>query len=779
MVAVISAAIILFSQNPFRAPGTQENQYTETEITSPDPLRLEACIGKTSEIGRLASAKLPVTLTEDGDGQVTWRGFSNVTVIERSRERAGIVLLDRENSTIHYPVTWDSGEFSGTLQYLMGSRQVSVEGTLFNYTAWNGERYQALRLTEVSQHFVRYDPAPLNPSQVEFSADAAYYHLNDTARLSITNLSEDWLHLGRNIELYREVNGSLVEAQEFPENYAVTDELLSIFPGTSWNQLIPLYHLEPGKYTVVKEVSYYQGPKVEVEANFTVVEDWVSKANATHRFALRAMNCTLPDVPPRLPLPRVVHLPMTAEEAEEIAVNVFGFEEPIELLDDRHTIVRSGGRSLEFWTKYDMLYSGNYDVFNVWDEARLVELAEALVSELEQYWVDETPLNYSVLRVGPSHWRDGSVLEVGVRYQLTLGGVSLIGPGADFGVHVSDYAVSGCEIRRPVLSVEGYECVKTSPAEAVQRMLRGESDTGVLGFEVLGARPTGSEVTVNKVSLAYYTDNPGGFSWLVPVYVIEGVFHVDPVMYGEETLEFEEYILATGFPYERTASAESELAGLIVRIETDKTIYELGETVSAEVELVNEGEAPVRVNVSRRITLSSAGGAAETSYPVQLGLIEVEGNGSLSLGVYPFKLETGGLYVLEFSGAYTSVFVSDGAQRPGFNVSARKTVLKTGEVVAFDFGCVEPVNGSYVVVWDSRGEHIWTSDPLDEWIKIEDGWLVPYYRQTADGNPMIVSGEDPLGLWGYTWYDAGGDKIMDGCFRVEWMTGQSGVTGLD
>lgn len=780
-LAIVSVTILMFIQNPFtKDRDNQEIQITEAEITSPDPLQLGTFLGNTSEIGKLDSAKLPVTRKDVSDDLVTLRGFSNVTVIERSRERASLVLLDVENKTIHYPVAWGVGEFSEILYGLMDSRQISVEGMLFNYTGWNGEPYLVLRLTEVSPHSVRYDPTPLNPSQVPFFIDSMYYHLNDTAKLSITNLSEDWLHLGRSVELYREQNGSLVEAQEFLENFHVTEELLRYFPGTSWSQPIPLYHLEPGEYTIVKEVNHYQGPKVKVETRFTVVEDYVSKSNATHRFALGAMNCALPEVPSKLPIPMVVHLPITIEEAEEIAVNVFGFEEPIKVEEGRLTTVKSRGRSLEFWTRYDMFYSGDYSSFNVWNETMVVELAEALVSELEQHWVDPTPLNYSVTGVGPSHLRDGSILEVGVRYQSTLGGIPLTGPGADFGVSVSNDKVSGCEIRRPVLSVEGYEYVKTSPVEAVQRMLMGQSDTRVLGFETLGARPLGSEVTIDKISLAYYTDNPDGFSWLVPVYIIEGVFHVDPVKYGEETMEFEEYILATGFPYERTISSESELAGLTVRVETDKEEYMLGETVLAEVKLQNHGDAPVHVNVSRQINLNGVGanGTTARSYLLSLESIDLDGNSSLSLGVYPFEPEAGGLYVLEFSGSYNSVFVSDGVQRTGFNVSVRKPVLRTGEVVAYNFGCVEPVNGSYVMVWSSHGEHVWTSDPFDEWIKVDDAWHVPYVKQLADGQPMILSEEGPLGLWGYTWYDAGGDKIMDGYFKVEWMMGQSGIIEL-
>jgi hypothetical protein len=110
--------------------------------------------------------------------QVTCRGFSNVTVIDRHTGRwlpegqRSFVLLDGENKTIQYPVAWGVDEFSGTLQYLMGSRQVLVEGGLFNYTAWNGERYQVLRLTAVSIYSVRYDPTPLSPSQVRFSTGA-------------------------------------------------------------------------------------------------------------------------------------------------------------------------------------------------------------------------------------------------------------------------------------------------------------------------------------------------------------------------------------------------------------------------------------------------------------------------------------------------------------------------------------------------------------------------------------------------------------------------------
>jgi hypothetical protein len=788
-LTIAALAIILFIQNPLAGEdvGTPEPQYTDEWIASPDPLQPGAPLGETDVIGRLTSAKIPVTATTWDASKAypdTLRGFSNVTVVEKRVDEATMVLLDEDYNLITYPVTWSPRRFYGDLQYLMDSLQVNVRGELYNYTGWDGELYQVLKLTGVSLYSVKDDPTPLSHFQVKFSTDAKYYHVNDTAKLTITNLSEDWIHFGRRIELYRVENGSLVEAQEFLDNYIVTDELRQLFPGASWTQPTPLYHLEPGEYTIVKEVNYYQGPKVKVETKFTIVERLVSKANATHSYALRALNCTLPEVPERLPIPRVVHVPITVDEAVEIAVNVFGFQEPIDVEGSKRIRIRSQGKELEFMTRYDMFYFGDYRTFNVWNETRVVHLAEELVSKLEEHWVDSTPLNYSVIGVGPSHRTDGTVLEVGVGYQLTLNGVPLEGPGADFGVSVSNYEISGCEIHRPVLTIEGYEYVKTSPAEAVQRMLRGESDTRALGFDILGARPLGSEVTITRVSLIYNTDLPlpSGLDWLVPVYVIEGVLHVDPVIFNEDTIKFYEYILATGFPYERTMTEESDLAGLTVKVETDKTLYELGETVLTEVKLVNDGDIPVHVNISEQISLNGfgVGETTVTSHPVLLGYMDLGNHSSQSLGVYAFEPGAGGLYVLEFAGNYGSVFVSDGVHRAGFNISVRKPTLRTGEALAFNVECVEPVNGSYVAVWNSHGEQAWTSDPFDKWLKIDDRWVMPFYQQTADGEPMVISGGGPLGLWGYTWYDADGSKISDGYFNVAWMLLQGvGITDLN
>ncbi len=152
-VAVL--AVTLFLQSPPAGDdrGNPEDMYTDEWITSPDPLPLGASLGETSIVGQITSARIPVTVTmwdASKPNPDTWRGLSNVTVIERRVDHVIVVLLDEEYNPIQYPVTWSPRRFYGDLQYLMDSLYVQVRGELFNYTGWDGKLYQTLRLTDVS-----------------------------------------------------------------------------------------------------------------------------------------------------------------------------------------------------------------------------------------------------------------------------------------------------------------------------------------------------------------------------------------------------------------------------------------------------------------------------------------------------------------------------------------------------------------------------------------------------------------------------------------------------
>jgi hypothetical protein len=516
-----------------------------------DPVELGLYLGENIEIGSLTTYKLPVTQNiEDSSASV---GYGSVYGLDRKgiAYQVGydkVILLDQNNEPISYPLDLKTSTVALELNNVLDSRQVSITGELYNCSGWDDSWFLALKVDNQFIYSVKDEPKPLTAAQVRISTDSDYYHPADTATITIRNLSEDWLGAGRTLSLFRDVNGSWVETQGYPDDYFITLEIVMFFPGSTWSHQLPLYHLEEGTYRLVKEVWHDDKPKVEIETCFTVVEELVDYSNSTHAFGLKSVNCSLPFVPDSIPVARKVPVNITAEEAEEIAVYVFGFTEPYEIEGEINPTIRTDEERLSFGTFYDIMYHGDYpDSFNTWNETNVIETAEAFLAKLEPYWIDETPLNYSIIWVAPSHISSASPLtstvrEVGVRYQNTLEGIPLEGPGADFGISVCQYEVSSCEIRRPVIAVEGYTEVTITPIEAIQLMLRGESATPEIGFEVLQVLPKGSMLTITDVRLVYYTDLLG--EWLVPVYVIRGVAHIDPVIHDEETSDFWWYVFA-------------------------------------------------------------------------------------------------------------------------------------------------------------------------------------------------------------------------------------------
>jgi len=556
LVLVIAVCGTLSLDEPVPSLDYRLIKYTESALTSFDALPQDEHNETVKVIGRFCSIKLPVSRVEEGNTVTEWRGYVNVTGLEAYVPSMDdpflrLVLVGQDMKPFEFPLP-RQGRYPIEFQYLgPDAEEIQVEGDLFAHRGWDGVEYHVLRATEVSPYYVKEDPRPLTEAQVELYTDWKYYHTNNTAHVVIRNLSEDWLYVGRTVSMFKDVDGSWVEVQGYPDDWLVTNEQIILFPGAFWSHTLPLYHLGPGTYRLVKEASHRRGPAVNVETRFEVVERLKNYSNATHMFGLRSINCTLPTVPGRVPVAKAVRVPVTAEDAEEIAVNVFGFAEPYEVEGNTNPSIKKGDKSLEFSTRYDVMYrarsASDLPSFNDWNRTRVVQLAEKFLSRLEPYWVDPTPLNYSITGVGPSHTSSHSTLEVGVRYQLTLEGVALEGPGADFVINVCGYEVTSCEIRRPVVAVEGYTDVTVTPEEAVRRMLRGESATPGLGFEVDQVLPRGSELTITSVTLTYNTDLSRYQEWLTPVYKIKGIAYVDPLVFGEETSSFHWYIYATEF----------------------------------------------------------------------------------------------------------------------------------------------------------------------------------------------------------------------------------------
>jgi hypothetical protein len=98
------------------------------------------------------------------------------------------------------------------------------------------------------------------------------------------------------------------------------------------------------------------------------------------------------------------------------------------------------------------------------------------------------------------------------------------------------------------------------------------------------------------------------------------------------------------------------------------------------------------------------------------------------------------------------------------NISPRKQEFKVGEIVAFKMECSHPYNNSYLEIWDRNGSLIWTSDYLTEWSKIDGYWVVPYYKQLSNGEPMLLENNCTLGMWSWVWNSE--TKSVSGVFEV-------------
>jgi len=102
-------------------------------------------------------------------------------------------------------------------------------------------------------------------------------------------------------------------------------------------------------------------------------------------------------------------------------------------------------------------------------------------------------------------------------------------------------------------------------------------------------------------------------------------------------------------------------------------------------------------------------------------------------------------------------------------IDPRKATFRIGDTVGFNVESSFAQKDSYIKIWDPDGELYWTTDDFigASWQKVGTVQIVPFYKQTAGGNPMILLDDAPLGTWEWTWYDSGDDEIDSGVFNVE------------
>jgi hypothetical protein len=108
------------------------------------------------------------------------------------------------------------------------------------------------------------------------------------------------------------------------------------------------------------------------------------------------------------------------------------------------------------------------------------------------------------------------------------------------------------------------------------------------------------------------------------------------------------------------------------------------------------------------------------------------------------------------------------------SIEARKASFAVGETVSFVIESSFTQHESYIEIMDPDGDLYWETDELtdgsggtlDLWLKVGVLQIVPYYRQTAGGNPMLLLDDAPLGEWSWVYYDDDDDELDSGTFTV-------------
>ena len=107
-------------------------------------------------------------------------------------------------------------------------------------------------------------------------------------------------------------------------------------------------------------------------------------------------------------------------------------------------------------------------------------------------------------------------------------------------------------------------------------------------------------------------------------------------------------------------------------------------------------------------------------------------------------------------------------------IRPRKTQFAIGETVSFIIESSFTLHNSYIEIDDPKGNLYWTTDKFtdgsdntdDLWVKVGVLQVLPYYSQTAGGNPMIMLDDAPLGTWSWTYYDEDDEELDSGSFTV-------------
>jgi hypothetical protein len=235
------------------------------------------------------------------------------------------------------------------------------------------------------------------------------------------------------------------------------------------------------------------------------------------------------------------------EEAYDIAKKVFGFTDDSQhVVEDDVFEFKEDEKVVDVYGVDRIIYRGKLDrtVIREWNNTKVEEIAESLLSEISTYWDYPTEATYTLEMIKPKHTTgNDDCLEVGAFYRLEVGNATLFGPLADFTIGVKEDTITSAELNMPQVTRKDEVNVTLPMTEAIKLLIRGISDTRKLGYETMyGPIPSTGVCIIDDVNIAYYLGHEET-RLLEPYYQVQGRLKLYHPGYGEvEDVPFREHL---------------------------------------------------------------------------------------------------------------------------------------------------------------------------------------------------------------------------------------------
>ncbi len=271
--------------------------------------------------------------------------------------------------------------------------------------------------------------------------------------------------------------------------------------------------------------------------------DYTSGEDNYARFTIE-LNCSLPKVPDEMNILHIKASPISEEEFQEIALNVFGFDNVTSIKgNENRMVITSGNKTISYYaTDYIVFDDKTYEdkVIDV-NKTQLGRLADDFLRSLDSYWEERTDTDLVLERM---EFRDLNRYSQGgelrslqpqyVAYYHHLNGTPMLALNAEFNLGFADKRIVYTQISRLNVANTTEVKITKTPMEAILEAFPKAKIEGGFGVASTALVPVRGTIIIEEIRLFYFnwSDVLGKSYDLVPHYRIKALF-VGPDVNGK------------------------------------------------------------------------------------------------------------------------------------------------------------------------------------------------------------------------------------------------------